>query len=96
MLIIAIGQNREPVTLTINISQKLVLGLTFYFFIMIGMVAFVSVISLMSAIFFYIRRRRRRNGNWRNSISISNPNHRHNIDHFEAYMPSVPALERSG
>lgn len=91
MLVLGIGDSREPVTLTIEATQKLVLGLSFYFYIVVGLIVFISVLSLTSAFIFFVRRRRRIAllGN-----SISNAHHRYNIDHFEAYMPSIPAIEK--
>ena len=59
MLVLGIGQNKETVTLTIDVTQKLVLGLTFYFYIVVGLIVFVSVLSLVSAVIYFVRRRRR-------------------------------------
>lgn len=95
MLVLGIGQNKETVTLTIDVTQKLVLGLTFYFYIVVGLIVFVSVLSLVSAVIYFVRRRRRL-GLLYGSSMHGHPNNGHNIDHFEAYMPSFPALEKEG
>jgi hypothetical protein len=86
MLVIGLQNGPFPLTLLMTADQKLLLGVRFYFYIMIGIVIFVSVMALTSAIVIIFRRRR---GIFSAAYMV---NLTRNMDHFEIHMPSIPAV----
>ena len=78
--------------LTLTIVQKIVLSISFYYYIFIGIIVFASVLSIISASVYLFRRRR-----FRGLIGgLYVVEHQANIDHFEAYMPEHSAPESHG
>lgn len=69
----------KKLILTMNAEQKVLPVVKFYYYIMIGIMVFVSVMAIISAVVFVLRRRRFSGYVIDNSI---------NLDHFDIYMPS--------
>jgi hypothetical protein len=89
MLIVGVANNWRPLTLTLTATQKLVLGLTFYYFIMVGLMVFVSVLALISAVIFMLRRGFLRRFIDQGAAAVLHDNEV-NLDHFDLFMPSLP------
>ena len=63
----------------------MILSVSFYYFIMIGLAVFGSVLSIISAVVYMLRR-----GSLAAVLGYAVDN-TINIDHFEEHMPSFPA-----
>jgi len=72
-------------TLLMTAEQKLLLGVTFYYYIMIGIVIFVSILVLTSAIVIVLKRRQ---SIFSAAYAVDLTS---NLDHFDLHMPSLPA-----
>ena len=57
MLILGLGDNKHPTTLTMTIQQKIVLGVSFYYYIFVGIIVFISVLLTISGLIWIVRRR---------------------------------------
>ena len=58
MLVIGLGGNLKPTTLTLTLSQKPVLGIKFYYYIFVGIAVFAAVLAVVWIGVIILRRRR--------------------------------------
>jgi hypothetical protein len=58
MLILGISGNKHKTILSLTAEQKLIQGVNFYYYIMVGLIVFVVVLSIVSGATMIMRRRR--------------------------------------
>lgn len=88
MLILGLSANKHKAILSLTAQQKLMQGVNFYYYIMVGLIVFVVVLSIAFGATLILRRRR-----WMAFIRsrgyiVQNSSH---LDHFQIFMPSMTA-----
>lgn len=99
LLILGITDNGIATNIQISVTQKKIIAIDFYEYILIALVVFIALSIILAAATFLIRRRRNQNRRDSNSDPHTTARIKTNyndIEHFDSFMPLFPADKLNG